>query len=400
MVGEHVVEQEAQPARRAEALVDERHRVGGVRGVRGSRRVSPPGRADRPRHRPGGAQRARCGRSAAAAAAAAARRGRTRRCRRRARRRSSSGRGTPAPGRRTRWSGSAGSETARSRSRRACRSSSRRGCPPAPSRRARWELQACAGSTRTTTTGEPRSSWSAPCGNAVRKPRFEDVGGEDRLALLVHEAPPALPRRAPQLLLEAGAERDDGDRDRGRQAPRRRRPRRREQPPARDALDARRAPLAHLAAPPRVARERALLDRGLLRHEPAPASASAAASSASATPSARPSSCVSGSRTNSAANASAAAEHEHSSSATSRSAHAGAPARRSDGSCSVPRAARRAGRRRARPRTARVALPDAAHALPPGCRRAVGVVAACARRAGARSAAAPRRPAARRPCPR
>ena len=59
MVGEDVVQQEAHPARGAEAFVDEADRVNG----RGSRRapwscsltVLPPGRPDGPRHRTRGA---------------------------------------------------------------------------------------------------------------------------------------------------------------------------------------------------------------------------------------------------------------------------------------------------------------------------------------------------------
>ena len=175
-------------------------------------RTGLPARTSGPRR---SAHRTR--RSAAAAAAAPAGGAELDSCRRRARRTSSSGTGRPAPGRATGWWGSAGSGTARSRRRRACRSSSRRGSPAAPMKPALRGSCRVAGSTRTTTTGDPRSSLSAPCGKAVTKLPSFTFAARIGLPSSSTSARPACHGVSLSCSLDPGAEGDHGYHDRGRQ---------------------------------------------------------------------------------------------------------------------------------------------------------------------------------------
>ena len=95
------------------------------------------------------------------------------------------------------------------------------------------------------------------------------IGSEDRPAAVVHEPSPGVPRRVAQLILEAGAERCNGDRDCRCQAgagdPRGAG----EQPPPREARDRARRLGVHGCRLLGVPVAGAVLDLRLLGHEPA-----------------------------------------------------------------------------------------------------------------------------------
>ena len=86
---------------------------------------------------------------------------------------------------------------------------SRRPATPAPA-----GSRSVAGSTRTTTTGEPRSSLSAPSGKAVRKLPSLTSAARIGLPSSSTSARPARQGVSLSCVLDARAERDDGDHDR------------------------------------------------------------------------------------------------------------------------------------------------------------------------------------------